>query len=87
MGFDAAWDPVAHMYPELAEFCRGIGTVMPTTTAVESDFSLLKLAHSPSRSSWTKFGIQRHLINRDLPTVARLVEFPVQFDYVVEGGL
>jgi hypothetical protein len=87
MGYDAAWEPVAHMYPELAEFCRGIGTVMPTTAAVESDFSLLKLAHSPSRSSLTKFGLQSHLNNRDLPTAARLVESPVRFDYVVEGGL
>jgi hypothetical protein len=75
------------MYPELAEFCRGMGTVMPTTAAVESEFSVLKLARSPSRSSLTKFGIQSHLINRDLPTVARLVELPVQFVYVVEGGL
>jgi hypothetical protein len=63
MGYDAAWEPVAHMYPELAEFCRGIGTVMPTTAAVESDVSLLKLDHSPSRSSLTKFGIQSHLNN------------------------
>jgi hypothetical protein len=63
MGYDAAWETVAHIYPELAECCRGIGTVMLTTAAVESDLSLLKLAHSPSRSSLTKFGIQSHLIN------------------------
>jgi hypothetical protein len=55
MCYDAAWDPVAHMCPELAEFCRGIETIMPTTTAVESDCSLLKQAHSPCRSSLTTF--------------------------------
>jgi hypothetical protein len=39
--FNDAWDCVGR-FDRLCAFCGGLATVFPNTTAVESDFSILK---------------------------------------------
>ncbi|KAF0774240.1 hypothetical protein AaE_002060 [Aphanomyces astaci] len=48
--FDDAWDVASHQWLRLRAFCGGLATIVPNTTSVESDFSILKWEMDPNRT-------------------------------------
>ncbi|ETV77024.1 hypothetical protein H257_08940 [Aphanomyces astaci] len=48
--FNDAWDVASHQWLRLRAFCVGLATIVPNTTSVQSDFSILKWEIDPN---WT----------------------------------
>ncbi len=53
--FEECWSPLANKYNELKNFCGGIASVMPGTSSVESDFSLINWVKDPNSQQLTDF--------------------------------
>jgi hypothetical protein len=50
-GFDACWAPLFTAFPHLRHFSRGVATVVPCSSTIESDFSILKFRKNDHCSS------------------------------------
>ena len=59
--FKACWSPLGDVYKLLREFCGGIATVMPGTSSVEADFSLINWTMDPNSSRLTDFSLESKL--------------------------
>lgn len=57
-GFSAAWSPAGSRFCELQQFAAGLATVMPTTSRVEGDFSLMKYRHNTYCAVLTDFALE-----------------------------
>ena len=53
--FEECWSPLANKYNELKNFCGGVASVMPGTSSVESDFSLINWVKDPNSQQLTDF--------------------------------
>ena len=56
--FPEAWKPVALHFPTLLKFCCGIATVIPTTSWVEEDFSLMHYRKDNHCARMTEFSLE-----------------------------
>eukprot|EP00171_Calliarthron_tuberculosum_P000595 IDg595t1 len=57
-GFSAAWAPMGSRVASLRTFAAGIATVMPTTSRVEGDFSLMGYRRNEYCSGLTDFSLE-----------------------------
>jgi hypothetical protein len=51
------WDVVKGRFSGLRQFCGGLATVFPNTTAVESDFLMVKWEKNDTRTSLTSLAL------------------------------
>jgi hypothetical protein len=56
--FPSCWSPLGSKFNELRQYAGGIATVMPGTSCVESDFSLIKWTKDPNSRSLTDFSLE-----------------------------
>jgi hypothetical protein len=56
--FEAAWGLLSSLLSNLCEFCGGIATFPPSTSTVESDFSVLRWEKDNFRRSQSDFGLE-----------------------------
>jgi len=56
--FEQCWKPLGNEYEDLQRFCGAIASVMPGTSSVESDFSLINWTKDPSSQSLTDFSLE-----------------------------
>jgi len=56
--FEECWSPLANKYNELKNFCGGVASVMPRTSSVESDFSLINWVKDPNSQQLTDFSLE-----------------------------
>jgi hypothetical protein len=56
--FEAYWSPLGDKYNSLKNFCGGIACVMPGTSSVESDFSLINWTKDPFSKKLTDFSLE-----------------------------
>jgi hypothetical protein len=73
------WEPVSDRYKELFEFCGMIACVLPTTSAVESDFSRLRGAKTDYRANLLCQALDGVMQARDLMLIAGKVDVPFKF--------
>ena len=64
--FKEAWDLVGGRFDELRDFCGGLSTAFPTTSTVESDFSLIKWEKDEYRTSLTDLSLEGILHSKQL---------------------
>ncbi len=55
--FNDVWDVVKGRFSGLRQFCGGLATAFPNTTAVESDFSMVKWEKNDTRTSLTSLAL------------------------------
>jgi hypothetical protein len=53
-----SWSPLGKEYDALKEFCGGLASVMPGTSSVESDFSLINWTRDPHSKSLSDFSLE-----------------------------
>ena len=71
--FKDCWNPLpASEYRELREFAGGIATVMPGTSSVEADFSLINWHKNPNSKSMTDFSLESILHSKQHTRLAAL---------------
>ena len=58
MVFSKSWDPCGSRFKELRQFAAGLATVMPTTSRVEGDFSLMCYRRDSYSSGLTDFALE-----------------------------
>jgi hypothetical protein len=51
--FEQCWSPLGNEFDDLRTFCGAIASVMPGTSTVESDFSLINWTKDPNSQSLT----------------------------------
>ena len=51
MSFKDSWSPLGKEYDALKEFCGGLASVMPGTSSMEYDFSLINWTRDPHSKS------------------------------------
>ena len=56
--FKEAWELVGGRYDDLRDFCGGLSTAFPSTSTVESDFSLVKWEKDEYRTSLTDLSLE-----------------------------
>ena len=56
--FSTAWKPVGLRFPTLQNFCCGIATVIPTTSCVEGDFSLMHYRKDDHCARLSEFSLE-----------------------------
>jgi hypothetical protein len=56
--FEDHWSPLGNKYNDLKNFCGGIACVMPGTSCVESDFSLINWTKDPNSQKLTDFSLE-----------------------------
>jgi hypothetical protein len=56
--FKDSWSPLGKEYNVLKEYCGGIASVMPGTSLVESDFSLINWTRDPHSKLLTDFSLE-----------------------------
>jgi hypothetical protein len=58
-----SWNPLGKEYNAFKEFCGGIASVMPGTSSVESNFSLINWTRDPHSKSLTDFSLESILVH------------------------
>jgi hypothetical protein len=58
MVFSKSWSPCGSRFHELRQFAAGLATVMPTTSRVEGDFSLMCYRRNSYASALTDFALE-----------------------------
>jgi len=58
MSFEHCWSPLGGEFEDLQRFCGGIASIMPGTTSIKSDFSLINWAKDSSSQSLTNFSLE-----------------------------
>ena len=56
--FVECWSPLGNKYEKLKKYCGGIASVMPGTSSVESDFSLINWTKDPHSQQMTDFSLE-----------------------------
>ena len=56
--FKDSWSPLEKEYDALKVFCGGLASVMPGTSSVESDFSLINWTRDPHLKSLSDFSLE-----------------------------
>ena len=56
--FEIAWVPGGSRFQDLQRFCAGLATVMPTTSRVEGDFSLVNYRRNDHCSNLSDFALE-----------------------------
>ena len=56
--FEDCWSPLGIGFEELKSFAGGIATVMPGTSSVEADFSLINWHKDPNAKAMTDFSLE-----------------------------
>ena len=56
--FEQCWSPLGREFEDLQRFCGAIASVMPGTSSVESDFSLINWTKDPFSQSLTDFSLE-----------------------------
>ena len=56
--FKECWSPLGKDYNALKEYCGGLASVMPGTSSVEADFSLINWTRDPQSKSLTDFSLE-----------------------------
>jgi len=56
--FEQCWNPLGNEFEDLRRFCGAIASVMPGTSSVESDFSLINWTKDPSSRNLTDFSLE-----------------------------
>jgi hypothetical protein len=56
--FEQCWSPLRREFEDLQSFCGAIASVMPGTSCVESDFSLINWTKDPFSHSLTDFSLE-----------------------------
>mgnify|MGYP003321281629 CR=1 FL=1 len=56
--FDECWSPLGTKYSDLHRFCAGMASVMPGTSSVEADFSLISWTKDPNSQRMTDFSLE-----------------------------
>lgn len=72
--FEQCWAPLGNDYEDLQQFCGGIASVMPGTSSVESDFSLINWTKDPSSQSLTDFSLESILHCKQYRYLSKLFE-------------
>jgi hypothetical protein len=71
--FKDSWSPpLGKEYNALKEYCGGIASVMPGTSSVESDFSLINWTRDPHSKSLTDFSLESILHCKQYRTLESL---------------
>jgi hypothetical protein len=70
--FKDSWSPLGKEYNGLREFCGGLASVMPGTSSVESDFSLINWTRDPHSKSLTDFSLESILHCKQYRTLESL---------------
>ena len=74
INFEQCWAPLGNDYEDLQQFCGGIASVMPGTSSVESDFSLINWTKDPSSQSLTDFSLESILHCKQYRYLSKLFE-------------
>jgi hypothetical protein len=72
--FRKAWIPLNGRFKELREYCAGVATVMPGTSCVESDFSLINWTRDPNCAALTDFSLEAILHCKQFAKLQKLVD-------------
>jgi hypothetical protein len=56
--FSQSWSPCGSRFKDLEKFSAGLATVMPTTSRVEGDFSLMNYRRNSYCSAMTDFSLE-----------------------------
>ncbi len=56
--FEQCWSPLGSEFEHLQRFCGAIASVMPGTSSVESDFSLINWTKDPNSQSLSDFSLE-----------------------------
>ncbi len=56
--FKDGWSLIESRFPNLMEFCGVLATIFPSTSTIESDFSILRLEKDNFRKSLSDFGLE-----------------------------
>lgn len=56
--FEQCWSPLGSEFEDLQRFCGAIASIMPGTSSVESDFSLINWTKDSSSQSLTDFSLE-----------------------------
>jgi len=58
MSFEHCWIPLGSEFEDMQRFCGAIASIMPGTSSVESDFSLINWTKDSSSKSLTDFSVE-----------------------------
>ena len=72
--FVECWSPLGNKYDNLKNYCGGIASVMPGTSSVESDFSLINWTKDPHSQSMTDFTLESILHAKQYGRIQALFE-------------
>ena len=56
--FEECWSPLGSEFEHLQMFCGAIASIMPSTSSVESDFSLINWTKDPNLQSLSDFSLE-----------------------------
>jgi hypothetical protein len=72
--FEQCWTPLRGEFHDLQRFCGAIASVMPGTSSVESDFSLINWTKDPFSQSLTDFSLESILHCKQYQKLRELFE-------------
>jgi hypothetical protein len=64
--FGKAWRPLGNRFPYMLRFVASLANVMPGTTTVEANFSIINYEKDDHRSTLTSFFLEGILHSRQL---------------------
>ena len=71
--FECAWALLSGRFPHLAEFCGGVASIFPSTSTVESDFSVLRWEKDDHRKSISDFGLEGVMQSKQYNIISKLI--------------
>ena len=72
--FEIAWLPGGSRFQDLQMFCVGLATVMPTTSRVEGDFSLVNYRKNDHCSNLSDFALEGVMHSHQLRELQNAVD-------------
>jgi hypothetical protein len=69
--FSVAWSGVGSRFSELQTFAAGIATVMPTTSRVEGDFSLMNYRRNEYCANLTDISLEGVMHSKQYPDLLK----------------
>lgn len=70
--FSKSWSPCGSRFTELRQFAAGLATVMPTTSRVEGDFSLMGYRRNTYASALTDFALEGAMYAKQYDDLCRV---------------
>jgi len=71
MSFEHFWSPLGSDFEDLQRFCGVIASIMPGTTSIKSDFSLI---------NWIKDSKSQSLTDFSLESILQIIAFSCRSD-------